>query len=556
MLKYPLWKRLLVLAICLGGFVIMLPNLFYGRVEGANDARKAVEQGATLTPEMQAAEAGWPAILPSGLVNLGLDLRGGAYVLVQVETEQVYAERLEGFWPTLRDKLRDLRDQVGTVRRLDSGAAADALHIRIGNPAGIDAALQAVSDAAQPVFSLTGGSSREFQATADGDTIVITLSDAEKVASAERTMQQSLEIIRRRVDESGTREPSIQRQGADRILVQVPGVGSAEELLQIIGTTARLSFHAVVSRSSDANVRPGLDQMVVPAEGEPGIVYVLEKRSVVTGEQLDDSQPSFDQNGRPSVTFRFNPSGGAAFGDYTAENIGKPFAIVLDNKVISAPTIQSHIAGGSGIITGNFTPEESTRLAVLLRAGALPAEIKVIEQRTIGPELGQDSINAGGLSAAVAFLAVTAFMVISYGIFGWIAVVALIVNLALILALMTLIGATLTMPGIAGIVLTIGMAVDSNVLIFERIREELKTARGPARAIDLGFEKALNSIIDANVTTLIVAVILYFMGTGPIKGFAVTLAFGIIATVFTAVYVTQLIVTAWYGWRRPKTVTI
>ena len=553
MLNYPLWKRLLVVAICVLGFVIVLPNLFYSRVEGANDARKAVEHGQALTPELQAAEGEWPAWMPSRLVNLGLDLRGGAYVLVQVETEEVYAERLEGFWPTLRDKLRDLRDEVGTVRRLD---VPGQLRVRLGNPAGMDAALQAVHDAAAPVFSITGAGSREFQAVADGDTLVVTLSDAEKAASAERTMQQSLEIIRRRVDESGTREPSIQRQGADRILVQVPGVGSAEELLEIIGTTARLSFHGVVSRTADPNVRPGLDEFVAPAEGEPGISYVLERRSVVTGEQLDDSQPSFDQNGRPAVTFRFNPSGGAAFGDYTAANIGKPFAIVLDNKVISAPTIQSHIAGGSGIITGNFTPEESTRLAVLLRAGALPAEIKVIEQRTIGPELGQDSINAGGVSGVVAFVAVTAFMVASYGLFGWFAILALVVNVTLILAMMTLIGATLTMPGIAGIVLTIGVAVDSNVLIFERIREELRTARGPARAIDLGFERALSSIIDANVTTLIVAVILYFMGTGPVKGFAVTLGLGILSTVFTAIYVTQLIITLWYGSRRPKTVTV
>ena len=553
MMHYPLWKRLLVLAICLVGFVVVLPNLFYGRVEGANDARNAVERGQSLTPEMQAAEGQWPAWLPSKLVNLGLDLRGGAYVLVQVEAEEVYAERLESFWPTLRDKLRDLRDTVGTVRRLQ---APGELRVRIGNPAGMDAAIQAVRDASAPVFSLTGASGREFQARSDGDLLVVTLSDAEKAATTERTMQQSLEIVRRRVDESGTREPSIQRQGADRILVQVPGVGSAEELLQIIGTTARLSFHAVVSRSSDPNVRPGLDQFVAPAEGEPGVFYVLEKRSVVTGEQLDDSQPSFDQNGRPAVTFRFNPSGGAAFGDYTAANIGKPFAIVLDDKVISAPTIPSHIAGGSGIITGSFTPEESNRLAVLLRAGALPAEIKVVEQRTIGPELGQDSINAGGVSAAVAFAAVTAFMVLSYGWFGWMAVAALVVNLALIMAAMTLIGATLTMPGIAGIVLTIGMAVDSNVLIFERIREELRTARGPARAIDLGFEKALSSIIDANVTTLIVAVILYFMGTGPVKGFAVTLSLGILSTIFTAVFVTQLIITLWFGWRRPKTVTV
>ncbi len=487
-------------------------------------------------------------------MNLGLDLRGGAHVLVQVETQDVHAEQLEGLWPQLRDKLRDLRDQVGSVRRLDSGP--DELRIRIGTPAGMDAALQAVRDVAKPVFSLTAAGGREFEARAEGDQLVVTLSDAQKAALDERTLQQSLEIIRRRVDETGTREPTIQRQGTDRILVQVPGIGSAQELLQIIGKTARLSFHPVVTRTTDANAQPGLDQEILPSADEKGVYYIVEKRAVVTGEQLDDSQPSFDQNGRPAVTFRFNPSGGAAFGQYTGENIGKPFAIVLDNQVISAPVIQAHIAGGSGIITGNFTPEESTRLAILLRAGALPAAIKVLEQRTIGPELGQDSIDAGKLSAMVALVAVCLFMVACYGWFGLIADVALVLNLFLIFALMTAIGATLTMPGIAGVVLTIGMAVDANVLIFERIREELKTARGPARAIQLGFEKAFSSIVDANITTLIVAVILYALGSGPVRGFAVTLALGIVCSVFTAVWVTQLIVTSWFDWRRPKLVTV
>ncbi len=554
MANYPLWKRLLVIGICLIGLIIALPNAFYGRVETANDARKAVERGAAPTPELEHDMSLWPAWVPSRLVNLGLDLRGGAHVLVQVETQDVHAEQLEGLWPDLRDKLRDLRDQVGSVRRLELGP--DELRIRIGNSAGMDAAVQAALEVAKPVFSLTGAGSREFDARAEGDELVVTLTDAQKAALDQRTMQQSLEIIRRRVDESGTREPSIQRQGTDRILVQVPGIGSAEELLQVIGKTARLSFHPVVNRTSDPNVSVGLEQELLPSMDEPDILYVLDKRAVVTGEQLVDSQPSFDQNGRPAVTFRFNPSGGAAFGQYTAENIGNPFAIVLDNQVISAPVIQAHIAGGSGIITGNFSVEESTRLAILLRAGALPAEIKVLEQRTIGPELGQDSINAGALSAAIAFAAVAVFMVVSYGLFGWFAIAALTINVILILALMNLVGATLTMPGIAGIVLTIGVGVDSNVLIFERIREELKTARGPARAIDLGFEKAMSSIIDANITTLIVAVILYFVGSGSVRGFAVTLGFGIIATIFTAVYVSQLMIAYWYGWRRPKTVTV
>jgi preprotein translocase subunit SecD len=554
MLNIPLWKRLVILGLCLLGIVVAAPNLLYGRVEQANDARAALESGAAPSPELEAQAAGWPSYLPSGLINLGLDLRGGAHVLVEVRLEDAQADRLEGLWPDLRDRLRDLRDEVGTVRRMDS--PPNELRIRIGRAEGMQAALGAVAYVSQPVFTLTGGAARDFEARAEGDVLVVTLSAPEIAAMNERTMQQSLEIIRRRVDETGTREPSIQRQGSDRILIQVPGIGSAEELLAIIGQTARLSFHPVVSRTGDPEAQPGLDEVIYPSIDEPGTFYVLERRAVVTGEQLVDSQPAFDQNSRPAVNFRFDAQGGAAFGRYTAENIGKPFAIVLDGEVISAPVIQSHIPGGSGIITGNFTPEESTRLAILLRAGALPAEITVLEQRTIGPELGRDSIEAGRSAAAIALGAVGVYMIASYGLFGVIACVALVTNLILIFALMTAIGATLTMPGIAGLVLTIGMAVDANVLIFERIREELKTARGPARAIQLGFEKALTSIVDANVTTLIVAVILFMLGSGPVKGFAVTLGLGILCSVFTAVYVTQVLVAGWFDWRRPKSIAV
>ncbi len=277
---------------------------------------------------------------------------------------------------------------------------------------------------------------------------------------------------------------------------------------------------------------------------------------MVTGEQLVDSQPSFDQNGRPAVNFRFNASGGAAFGQYTAENIGNPFAIVLDNEVISAPTIQSHIAGGSGIITGSFTVEESTRLAILLRAGALPAEIVVLEQRTVGPELGANSIRSGVIAMVVAFAGIIGFMIFIYGFFGMIATVALLMNVVLTVALLAMLGATLTMPGIAGLVLGLGMAVDANVLIYERIREELRTARGPARAIDLGFEKAFSPILDGNVTTLIVALILFFMGAGPVRGFGITLSLGLICSMFTAISLSRLLIAIWFERRRPKTLAI
>ncbi len=296
--------------------------------------------------------------------------------------------------------------------------------------------------------------------------------------------------------------------------------------------------------------------MILPSMDEPGVFYIVETNPVVTGEELVDAQPAFDQNGRPAVNFRFNPSGGRKFGDYTAQNIGNPFAIVLDGEVISAPVIQSHIPGGSGIITGRFSVEESTQLAILLRAGALPAEMTFLEERTIGPELGADSIEAGRIAAMLAMGVVLVFMVASYGWFGVIANIALLINIGLIFGLLSLIGATLTLPGIAGIVLTIGMAVDANVLVFERIKEELKTARGVARAIELGYEKALSAILDANITTFIIATILFALGSGPVRGFSVTLGLGIFTSVFTAIFVTRLIIVTWYERRRPKTIVV
>ncbi|MCK5501082.1 MAG: protein translocase subunit SecD, partial [Tritonibacter mobilis] len=360
----------------------------------------------------------------------------------------------------------------------------------------------------------------------------------------------------RRIDEVGTREPTIQRQGSDRILIQVPGIGSAAELKEIIGTTAQLTFNPVVSRGSDADASAGIGNKVIPSIDEPGTYYTVESAPVVTGEELVDAQPAFDQNGQPAVNFRFNTAGARKFGDYTAQNIGAPFAIVLDDEVISAPVIRSHIPGGSGIITGNFSVEDSTQLAVLLRAGALPAELQFLEERTIGPELGQDSIDAGKVATVVAFAAVLVFMVLSYGLFGFFANIALILNIALIFGALSLIGGTLTLPGIAGIVLTVGMAVDANVLIFERIREELKAGRGPARAIDEGYAKALSAIVDANITTFITAVILFAIGSGPVRGFAITLGLGILTSVFTAIFVTRLIIVMWFERRRPKTIEV
>lgn len=554
MLQFSIWKKTLILGICLLGFIFAIPNAFYSRVEKHNDAAAQLAKGLPLTPERKAALALWPDWMPNDLVNLGLDLRGGAHLLAEVKVEDVYAARMNALWPEVRDALRKARAEIGTIRRQDS--LPGELIIKISKPEKIARAVEIVKGLSRPVVSLTGIGARDLDVQAVDGKIIISLSEAEKVATDQRTVEQSLEIIRRRIDEVGTREPTIQRQGDRRILIEVPGIGSAEELKQLIGTTAKLTFHPVIRSTRDKNAPPGAGNIIVPDLNDPNLYYILDRSPVVTGEELVDAQPTFDQNGRPAVSFRFDATGGRKFGIYTAENIGKPFAIVLDNKVISAPVIQAHIAGGSGIITGNFTVEESTKLAVLLRAGALPAGMKFLEERTIGPELGQDSIDAGKIATMVAFVSVLIFMVLSYGLFGIFANVALLMNVVILFAMLSIMGATLTLPGIAGIVLTIGMAVDANVLIYERIREELHSAKGPARAIELGFEKALSAIIDANVTTLIAAVILFAMGSGPVRGFAVTLGLGIITSVFTAIWVTRLLIAIWFHWRRPRTVIV
>ncbi len=555
MLYTPLWKKILIWAVVALGILLAMPNLFYAQVEARNDAADAVVKSGFATTEQQAAVDGWPSWLPNGLVNLGLDLRGGAHLLAEVQVADVYKARLDGLWPEVRDALRDQRDTVGSIRR--QPAEAGTLKVEISKPEGMAAAVEAVKALASPVTTLSGVGSSDLDVTAEGSSLVVTLSEAERAATDQRTLQQSLEIIRTRVDQAGTREPTIQRQGADRILIQVPGIGSATELKQLIGTTAKLTFNPVVRRGSSEDKNPGTGNLSLPSLDEKDVWYVIEEAPVVSGEDLTNAKGDFDQNGRPAVAFKFDVSGARRFGDYTAANIGSPFAIVLDGKVISAPVIQSHIAGGSGIITGNFTVEEANRLAVLLSAGALPATMNFLEERTIGPELGQDSIDAGRIATLVAAGAVSLLMIASYGLFGVIAVVALAINMGLIFGVMSLIGATLTLPGIAGLVLTIGMAVDANVLIYERIRDELRAgAKSAARAIELGFERALSAIIDANVTTLITAGVLFFLGAGPVRGFAVTLAIGIITSVFTAINVTKLIVSWWYNWRKPQTLVV
>ena len=553
MLQFSLTKKILIWVVVVLGFLFAMPNGFYNRVESVNDARIQLENG-NRTPSVITAAKNWPSFLPSSLVNLGLDLRGGAHLLARVRVNQVYEARMDAYWPEVRNALRKERATIGTIRRVD-GENYD-LRVRISEPGQMQRAIEVGTAVARPVTTLTGAGSNDIVVTSQNDMVIIELSEAEKIATDTRTMDQSLEIIRRRVDEAGTREPTIQRQGTDRVLIQVPGIGSAEELKSIIGKTAKLTFHKVFQRTSNPEERVKNRQILLPAQDEEGEFYILDKTPVINGDHLTDAQPAFDQNNRPAVSFRLNTTGARIFGQYTAENIGTPFAIVLDKEVVSAPTIQSHISGGSGIITGQFGVEETTLLSIQLRAGALPAELEYLQESTVGPDLGQDSIDAGTLACIVAFIAVLVFMSLSYGLFGIFANVALIINIALIFAILSIISGTLTLPGIAGIVLTVGMAVDANVLVFERIREELKKAKNPRKAIELGYERAFSAIIDANITTLIAAVILLVFGSGPVKGFAITLGIGIVTSVFTAIWVTRLLISIWIERKRPKSIEI
>jgi len=554
MLQFSLWQKILIWSVCALGILFALPNAFYTRVEIKNDIAEALSKGLQISSDDITNSKKWPSFLPSNLVNLGLDLRGGAHLLAEVKVEDVYAQRLDAMWQEVRDILRAERNDIGTIRR--QGGRDDQLRVKISKIAGMDKAISAVETLARPVASLSGVGSKDIEVSSDQEILIIEFSEAEKLALNTRTMEQSLEIIRRRVDEVGTREPTIQKQGERRILIQVPGIGSASELKTLIGTTAKLGFYKVIRQTSNANELGNARTQTLPARDEEGVFYVLDKTAVVTGEELVDAQPSFNQNGQPSVSFRFNPGGARKFGNYTSDNVGSLFAIVLDNEVISAPQIREAITGGSGQITGNFSVQESSDLSILLRAGALPAPMRFEEERTIGPELGQDSIDAGKIACMIAFAAILIFMFLSYGLFGLFANLALIINVSLLFGLLSIIGATLTLPGIAGIVLTVGMAVDANVLIFERIKEELKVAKTPYRAIELGYERAFSAILDANITTFIAALILFLMGSGPVRGFSITLGLGIITSVFTAIYVTRLLIAVWFDWQRPKKIIV
>jgi len=493
----------------------------------------------------------WPGFLPKQTVVLGLDLQGGSHLLLQVDKDSIVASRIK----TLRRDVRTTLTNAGIGNLIT--AAPNSLTVELTDPTQKDAAMAALQALQTTVTGTVGAQELTFSTTADGK-IVVALTPEGVTSRMSALVAQSMEVIRNRVDAIGTTEPTIQRQGEDRVLLQVPGYGDTERLIKLVSETARMTFHLVhptmTAAQAEAQGIPS-GYMIVPSKD--GGEELLNENEELGGESLTNASSGFDQqNGQAVVSFQFNTSGAITFGQITSANVGKRFAIVLDGTVITAPVINQPITGGSGQISGNFTPQSAADLAVQLKAGALPASLEVVEQRSVGPSLGADSIKAGVTAGLIAAVLVVAFMVIAYGMFGVFANVALMLNVVLILGALSAIGATLTLPGIAGIVLTIGVAVDANVLIYERMREEQRAGKSILASLDAGFHRAWGTIIDSHLTQLIAAIVLYFLGSGPIQGFAVTLALGILTSLFTAYTVTRFFISIWYRVKRPKTLRI
>jgi SecD/SecF fusion protein len=496
-----------------------------------------------------------PSWFPHSTMTLGLDLQGGSHIMLKLERNDIITERLNTALDDVRSNLR--KANIGYTGLNGQG---QKITFKLRDITQIDASKTALKDLTALVSTggLTGGTLQEatMSSTSDG-AFEINLTDQGINYRVQSAVSQSIEVVRRRVDELGTTEPLIQRQGSDRIIVQVPGLQDPQRLKSILNQTAKLTFHLVdnsMPAQEAVTGRPPANSEIVYSNDDPPVPYLLEKRPILSGDNLVDAQPGFNQtNNAPIVSFRFDSAGAQKFGRVTQEHVGEPFAIVLDKQVITAPVINEPILGGAGQISGNFTVQSANDLAVLLRAGALPATLTVVEERTVGPGLGADSIRAGFIASIIGLLAVVAFMAFFYGTLGMIANVAMVINVAMIFAVLSLLGATLTLPGIAGIVLTIGQTVDSNVLFYERFREEVKQGRPIIQAMEAGFQKAFGTIIDANLTHFIAAAILFYMGTGPVKGFAITLCIGIVTTVFTAYTVSRLLISIWLRRTRPKT---
>ena len=525
MLYFAQWKVLLICGICALGVLFSLPNLF--------------------TP----AQLSWlPSSLPHRQVNLGLDLRGGSYLLLEVDVAAAQTEQLNSIVDNVRDALRTAK-----IGYTDLNVQNNAIVFKISDPARIEDARAALSKIDQSLtVDIAPDGSGKMQFTAQATE-----------ARRSQAVEQSIEIIRRRIDETGTKEPTIQQQGQDRIIVELPGIDDPERVKALLGKTAKLTFQLVDTTASVDDARHGKmppGDEVLPAEdraarsGQPPF-YLVKRRVMVGGDTLVDAQATF-QNNEPVVSFRFDSAGAKRFGDATRDNVGKPFAIVLDNKVISAPVIKEPILGGSGIISGSFTVQSASDLALLLRAGALPAPITILEERTVGPDLGADSIHAGAVASIVGVVLVVVFMFLFYGLFGLFADIALMFNLCLMLGALSLLGATLTLPGIAGIALTMGMAVDANVLIYERIREEMRSGRTMLSSLEAGFTRAFGTILDSHVTTLVAGILLYWLGSGPVKGFAVTLSIGVLTSLFSAILVTRLEIVSWLRRWKPREILL
>jgi preprotein translocase subunit SecD len=537
MMNFSLRKIILVVAVCLAGVAFAVPNF--------------------LSPKVLES---LPSFIPSKTVNLGLDLRGGSYLLLEVDVNAVIDQELEDLVDQIRTALREKK-----IGYTGLGVSNHRVGLTLRDPNDADEAIKAIRALAVPVQQsiLGGNGGPNISVDQNGPQIAVTLTEAAISDRSRNAVSQSMEVIRRRVDETGTKEPTIQRQGENRIMLQLPGVQDPGRMKELLGTTAKLTFRFIdpsmsVEQAKATHVPPGDD--ILPAsesDREGPAEYLVRKRVMVSGENLKNAQPGFDpRSNRPMVTIRFDSIGGRRFADATRDNVGKLFAIVLDNKVISAPRIDEPILGGSAQISGSFTVQQTQDLALLLRAGALPAPMTIVQERTVGPDLGADSINEGKLACIIGSALVVVFMMVVYGFFGLLANLALVVNVVLIFGIMSALQVTLTLPGIAGIVLTIGMAVDANVLIYERIREEARMGKTPFNAIDAGFRRAMVTILDANLTTLITGIILYIVGTGPVQGFAATLSIGVCTSVFTAVTVTRLFVSIWLRRRRPQVLPI
>ncbi len=539
MLIFPKWKVIMIILVSVLGSILAVPNFL-------NDQQ--LEK--------------MPSFLQSR-VNLGLDLQGGIDLRMQVNIEATINDKLKSKKGDITSLLSDRKNgRIASKRTVKDGK----IIIQLKKIAQVDEALKRIEKSIDPIGDVfSGGSVPDIIFIHVGNgRIEVSLTEAAVKQRSKDVIAQSIKVLRKRIDPDGTVEPTIQQQGDDRILIQVPGVKDVAALKKLIGKTAKMSFYMVnmnVSPSDVAAKKVPPGSRVFPSapsniRGGGPAQYALKNIVVLSGENLKDANLSQDANNQPAVGFVFDTVGGKKFANITKKNRDKLFAIVLDGEVISAPKINNPILGGSGIITGSFTMEEANELALLLKAGALPTQLTAIYESTVGPDLGADSVKAGKIAAIIGLIAVMIYIMLSYGWFGMVTNIALTVNIFLIFGILSVLGATLTLPGIAGIVLTVGMAVDANVLIFERIREELRSGKKVLRAIEVGYEKAFMTIIDANVTTLIAALILFQFGTGPVKGFAVTLACGIITSVFTAVSLTRLIIATWARKTRPETLIL